>query len=279
MKFNTKSVKGLINIAKTFGVQHGPEILIALGITGMGTATVLAVKATPKALEQIDDEIDRQNDERIAYVDEHEEEIYHPVEVLSKKEVIKVCWKGYLPAIITGVTSIFCIVGGTSINLRRNAALATAYKISEASVKELMEYKDKVVETIGEDKNKEIEDKIDQEHLDRASINMDSSTITGKGPILYFDKMGGQWFKSDKESIREAINNLNRNMNSDMYVSLNDFYDELDMPHTIAGDSLGWNSDQGLIEFKFNPMITKSGVPAVVFSTRLDPRADYTKLM
>lgn len=279
MKFNAKSFKGFINIAKTFGVKHGPEILIALGITGMGTAAVLGIQATPKALEKIDEEIDRQNDEIIAYADEHEEASCTQINHLSRKEVVKVCWKCYLPAVITGVTSAICIVGGTSINLRRNAALATAYKISEASVKELMEYKDKVVESIGEDKNQEIEDSINKEHLDRATINMDSTVISGNGPVLYFDKMGGQWFKSDKETIREAINDLNRTMNSDMYISLNDFYDAMNMPHTVAGDSLGWNTDQGLIEPKFSASMAKNGIPVVVMSTRIYPRADYSKLM
>ena len=35
--------------AQTFLSKHSPEILVGLGITGMVTTTMLAVKATPKA--------------------------------------------------------------------------------------------------------------------------------------------------------------------------------------------------------------------------------------
>ena len=35
--------------------KHSPEILTGLGVAGMITTTVLAVRATPKALELIED--------------------------------------------------------------------------------------------------------------------------------------------------------------------------------------------------------------------------------
>ena len=38
---------------KTF-VKHSPEILTGVGIAGMITTTVLAVRATPKAMQLID---------------------------------------------------------------------------------------------------------------------------------------------------------------------------------------------------------------------------------
>ena len=41
--------------AKTFMVKRSPEILTGIGIAGMITTTILAVRATPKALTIIDD--------------------------------------------------------------------------------------------------------------------------------------------------------------------------------------------------------------------------------
>lgn len=47
-----------------FGLQkHSPEILTGIGIAGMITTTVLAVRATPKALILIEEEKRRQNNE------------------------------------------------------------------------------------------------------------------------------------------------------------------------------------------------------------------------
>ena len=47
-------LKGLVNKTKYFIGKHSHEILTGLGITGMLTSTVLAVTATPKALQLIE---------------------------------------------------------------------------------------------------------------------------------------------------------------------------------------------------------------------------------
>lgn len=281
------NVKGLFKVLTVFAKKHSPEILVGLGITGMATGTVLAVKATPKATKKIQDVIDTKNEELMDIAVAAHQTQYDPITKLPVKEVVKLCWKDYAPAVVTSVASFICIVGGTNISLRRNAALITACKLSEVTIKDLQAYKDKVVETIGEEKNQEIEDKVDKEKIDKLTtskdgtpVDMDSMLVYGTGPVLYFDKMGGQWFRSDKESIRAAINRLNHTMNDDMYVSLNDFYDELDLGirHTVAGDSLGWNRENGLIEPTFSSILTRNGVPVATISTRLEPRTDYSKL-
>ncbi len=65
------------------------------------------------------------------------------------KDIIKTAWPCYIPAAV-GAISVFCLIGASSTNLRRNAALATAYTLSESTLKE---YQEKVVETIGEKRN------------------------------------------------------------------------------------------------------------------------------
>jgi hypothetical protein len=272
------NLKGILNIISAFAKQHSPELLVGLGIAGMATSTVLAVKATPKAVARIDKIIEDKNEQLMDEAVAKQQSAYSPITKLKKGDVIKLCWKDYAPAAITGVASIVCIIGGTHINLRRNAALVTAVKLSEVTIKDLQAYKDKVVETIGEEKSDEIEAKVNENVVQQAAINLDSAIVPGVGPILCLDKIGGQWFRSDKETIREAINRLNYTMNDDMYVSLNDFYDEIGISHTVAGEQLGWNRDQGLIEPKFSSHLLPSGVPVMVITTRIEPRTDYSKL-
>lgn len=274
-----RDLKGIVNVITAFTKNHSPEILVGLGIAGMTTSTVLAVRATPKATRKIEAAIEDSNEALMDEAVAKQQESYSPVSRLKAGDVIKLCWKDYAPAAVTGVASIVCLVGGTRINLRRNAALVTACKLSEMTIKDLQTYKDKVIETIGEEKHEEIETKINEEAVTNAAINLDSAVICGNGPILCFDNIGGQWFKSDKETIRAAINRLNHTMNDDMYVSLNDFYDELGMNQTIAGRDLGWNRDYGLIEPKFSSHLLPNGVPVMVLTTRLEPRVDYSKLL
>ena len=129
--------------------KHGPEILTGIGISGMVTTTILAVRATPKALELIK---------------EAEEERDEP---LSKIDVMKVAWKPYIPAAITGVVSIGCLIGGSSVSNKRTAALAAAYQLSESA---LSEYKEKVIETIGEKKEQAVREKISESRIEKNPI-------------------------------------------------------------------------------------------------------------
>ena len=135
-------LKLLTNIQKGLK-KHSPEILTAVGIVGMVTTTILAVKATPKAMELIDNK--------------KEELELSPDESLKPIEVVKTAWKPYMPAVVTGVSSMACIIGASSIHVKRNAALMTAYQISNTA---LTEWKQKATESLGEEKVKEIRDKI-----------------------------------------------------------------------------------------------------------------------
>ena len=148
------NIKAAYNAVKKSTIKHSPEILTGIGIAGMVTTTVMAVRATPKALRLINNaELEKANETNIPYEGHN----------LSKTEIIKVTWKCYIPAAITGSLSIVCLIGASSVNARRNAALATAYSIAETSLKE---YQNKVVETIGEKKEQTIRDAVAKEKID-----------------------------------------------------------------------------------------------------------------
>ena len=51
---NKPNVKGLIRGIRVSLDKHAPEILTGMGIAGMVTCVVLAVKATPKAIDLIE---------------------------------------------------------------------------------------------------------------------------------------------------------------------------------------------------------------------------------
>ena len=113
----TKNLTAIVKGVKNTLAQHSPEILTGIGIAGMITTTILAVKATPKAVQLIE-----------AKKDELQ---LDPEEKLTIGETIQATWKCYVPAAVTGVAATACLIGASSVNLKRNAALATAYKLSE----------------------------------------------------------------------------------------------------------------------------------------------------
>ncbi len=253
------NVSKLVKDAKAFTSKHSPEILTGIGIAGMVTTTILAVRETPKALMLIKDA-------------EYEKKEGS----LTAAEKFKACWKCYIPATVTGAASIACLIGASSVNLRRNAALATAYKLSETA---LTEYREKVIETIGEKKEQLVREKIDKDHLEKNPVSSNNVIITGNGDTLCYDSLFGRYFNSDIDKIKRAINELNRELINCMYVSLNDFYDQLNLDPIEIGDDLGWNIDDGLIDVDFGSQIASDGRPCITISYTIAPRYGYSNFI
>ena len=241
---------------RKFASKRSPEILTGIGIAGMITTTILAVRATPKALELIEEQKEEES-----------------VDELSSFEVVKVAWKPYIPAMVTCIASTACLIGASSVNTKRNAALATAYKLSETA---LSEYRDKVVETIGEKKERIVRDKVAEERVKKNPVSKNEVIVTGNGKTLCFDPISGRYFMCSIETIKKAENTLNKQMLHDIsgYVSLNEFYDELGLDHTSVGNDLGWNTNQ-LIDIDFSSQLNDNGEPSVVLDYLVAPKCDY----
>ena len=238
--------------------RYSPAILTGVGIAGMICTTVLAVKATPKALQLI----------------EEAKNNFENADSLPVSEVVKATWKCYIPAAITGVFSASCLILSTSVHSRRSAALATAYSISEAAFKE---YRDKVVETIGEKKETSIRDAIAKDRLNDNPVSNNEVILTGTGDVLCYEVWSGRYFKSDIEKLRKVENELNREMIRGMYVTLNDFYDLINIPSVKVGDDLGWNVSKSTVEMSFSSQLTEDGTPCLVVGFSVPPYYDYMR--
>lgn len=254
--------KQLLKTMKVFTKKHSPEILTGIGIAGMITTTVLAVKATPNALVLLEDaEFDKK--------DETGEELTVP-------EKIKVCWRCYIPATITGIASVTCIIGASSVNAKRNAALATAYSISQTA---LTEYKEKVVETIGEKKEKVVRQKVAQSKVDKQPVSNSEVIITEKGNTRFFEPLSGRYFDSDIETVRRIVNELNKRMiGGEQYISLSEFYNEIGLKPTNISDRIGWRVDVDIIEIDFPAVKDENGKPCLSLDYLIEPTYDFDKI-
>lgn len=251
------SKTGIELAAKSLGSflrKNGSKILIGLGIGGFATATVFAVKATPKALE---------------LKKEAEKEKGAP---LTAGETVKACWKCYIPTVCLTVASAGCVLVAHKNDAKKNAALATAYSLSENA---LREYQQKVVETIGEKKETEIRDEIAKDKVAQHPVSTSEVFITKKGQTLFFEPISARYFHSDPEAVRRAINDLNREMIGDMYVSVNDLYQALGLTPTSIGDDLGWNVNKALIDISFSGAMAENETPCLAISYRNPPIYDY----
>lgn len=239
------------NVVNTIS-DKSPEILIGFGLAGMLTSTVLAVKATPKALDILERE-DRE---------------------LSKVDKVKLTWKCYAPAAVGYCVSAACIIGANSVNAKRNAVLAGAYKLSETA---LLEYRDKVTEVLGEEKEKEIRDAIAEDRVNKTE-RKGEVIIAGKGDTLCYDMHSGRYFKSNMDEIKRTLNEINYKLMQDNILSVNDFYDQIGLDPISTGYDFGWLVDDGLIRLYFTSTLTEDGQPCLAVHFDNMPRMGYDRL-
>lgn len=254
---NNQKVSRFFKRVKKQVSDHKPEILTAIGIGCMLSSTVAGIKATPKAL---------------TLMEMKKAEL--KVEELTPVETVKTTWKCYIPSVVTGVIGVGCLVSASTVNAKRTTALATAYKLSETA---LSEYKEKVIETIGEKKEKTVRDKVAKKKLEDNPVTTSQVIVTNTGDTLCYDLMCGRYFKSDIDKLKKAVNVINERMLRTGYISLNDFYEEVGLVGTDLGERLGWNTDDGLVELYFGSHLSEDGTPCLTVEFENAPKYDYYK--
>ena len=220
----------LIPILKTFLkrsgrfiVRNSPTILTALSAGGTVTAVIFAVKDTPKA-------------ERL--IQKRKEELN--VDRLPPVEVFKACWPVYIPTAGMTLASIACGIGANSIHLKRQAALVGLYTTTEHT---LREYREHVVEAIGEDAEKEIHQKalMAKDHAEKGLPATEQAVIPGDE--LCQDTYSGQYFRADKNIIKSWESDIKATIAADFYISCQEAYDVMGMEFPLFAEDLGWDLD------------------------------------
>ena len=249
-----KLAKSLAKFRHGF-MKHSPEIYtgagIACGIGALVVGIVGAIRATKK-------------------VDEIKEE--QEVEKLPAKEVIKHTWPYFIPAVGLEIASASFMLGANSVSRKTIGALSTAYSLSEGAYRR---YKEKVVETLGEKKEKEIHEAVLDEAVKDKPPKKEYIIETTHGDVLFFDVVTGQYFTSCIQYVKEVINNLNRRMLCEDYVSHNELAYELGEEESISGEKLGWNIKKGLIDVYFSAKVMQDGRPCVVLEYSVPPMYHY----
>lgn len=251
MKVSKQQVKATLEAVKRWGLTNSPEILCGTGVLCMISATIFAVKATPKA-------------EKIIKCEESQLE-----RPLTKPEVVKKAWKCYIPTMLMTIAGTSCMFASSTISHRRNIALAATATVAEGM---LNDYKEKTTELFGEKKATEVTDGIAKDIVATKPVN-EEFVIQAGGTHLCYDPLSGRYFRSDVENIRRAVNDLNKLSIDDFRATLNDFYYSLGIPTIDLGEHIGWNTDR-MLEMRFSSQVSSSGEPCLVlvYETMPSPR-------
>lgn len=243
----TKSFQAAFNKVKFKTIQHSPEILVVTGVVGTVVAFGLAIKATRKL-----DDILEDGNKQIAAAKETGE----------NKELAKAyggtvlnVGKLYAPAGITLGFSLAAILGSHHILQKRNVAITAAYTALDKAYKE---YQSRVSDKLGEEAEKELrygitKEKAEEETVDengkKKKVKSEHNVFDGKehGPYAkFFDEASRNWERDPELNLmflRREERYWNDILRRDGYVFLCDVYKSLDIDETKASRTVGWIYD------------------------------------
>ena len=217
----------LLQKSQMFLGRNASTILTCIGGVGVAVTAVMAAKATPKAMTRI----------ALAKEEKGEE--------LTKFEKFQVAAPSYIPAVLTGVSTIACIFGANILNKHHQAALMSAYALLDSSYKD---YKMKVDELYGNEAGAEVRAAIAKDKYEEADIQVTP------GLQLFYDDYSGQYFESTMENVIKVQYDINKKLSLEGAVFLNEYYEALDIPPTDYGEYLGWSSSL-LQDYQWNPWL------------------------
>lgn len=227
--------------------KHGATILSIAAAAGVVLTAVETAKATTKAQSLID---------------------MNKAEPMTKKEIVKDCWKFYVPAAVVGVGTIACILGSNSLNKKTQAELMAAYVTVQQTYST---YRKKVAEQVGEE----------VEHDICKDVNEEIHKEDGDAVRLFYEPNAKRYFHATMAQVIEAAYNFNRALTIEGGVSLNDWYNFLgtdELTITPEGDMKGWCIDQLVedwdyywMEFEYDKQTTDDGLECYYYTPFLDP--------
>jgi hypothetical protein len=227
--------------------KHSPTLLFAGGVVGIVGTTVLACKATLK-LEEVLEEAEKSHAQanELVHEDYSERDRKKDHVYIYVRTVVKVT-KLYAPAVGLGIVSIGALTGSHVTLTKRNAGLTAAYAALD---KGFNEYRDRVREEFGEEKEREIRQDIrirDVDIHDTETGKDHQYQIKAPGePSIYarfFDECSSSWSRQPEYNmifLKAQQNYANDRLRTRGHIFLNEVYDMLGLERSQAGAVVGW---------------------------------------
>ena len=207
-----------------FFQKNSPTILTIIGSAGVAVTAAMSARDTVKAMKRIQIAEDIQ---KIEYIEDRP---------LTKKQKIKIAIPCYIPTIITGLSTILCILGANKLNKDTQKSLTSAYMLLDQTYRE---YKNSVTELYGEEGNKNVIKHI----ADKKIVEMDINDEPDMD--IFFDFFSLQFFNSTLDKIREAEEAANEMLKMHGYFSLATWYSFVGADMNAADEMLGWSLGAG----------------------------------
>lgn len=220
--------------------RNSSMLLTCVSVVGVVATTVLAVKATPKAMELLE-EAREDTDEELRMVDK-----------------VRIVVPEYLPALVTGSLTVVCIFGVHIFDKKQQASLMSAYGLIDRGFKN---YRGKVKEIFGLETDKKVQDELSKDRYEEKKPEQAS-----EGKLLWYEPYRDEFFELSEKEVIDAEYHVNRSFNLRGETNINEFYEFLGLEPTDAGCEIGWNIDADAypyentwIDFEHHLVVTDDG--------------------
>lgn len=195
-----------------------------------------------------------------------------PAEPLSKKEIIQITHKEFIPPAIIAAVTLAAIIGANRIGTRRAAAFAAAYKLSEKMAEE---YRQKVVQHMGDRKEEMVRSEIARDRIQR--VEGVDTIVLGDSEIIFYDSWSARAFPSTRQRVEAAVNQINYQIMHNWSMTLTEFFELLELPKTAVSDDFGWNTDE-ILEISYAAVLLPDGRPACEIRYNTQPFQNFSRI-
>lgn len=237
--------------------RSSPVILTCLSMIGMIGTTVMAVRATPKALRRIKAKKDELKTDELAPV-----------------ELVEATWQCYIPSALVGIGTVACIAGIGATSKHNQAVLMSAYAMINESYKQYQQAAKKVY---GEDADEKIHAEMAKDanvytygygwQIYNTDMDPDSEYL------LFYDSFLKRYFNTTMAAVLNAQYHINRNLQCRGYSSVNEYCKFLGIEPIEDGDKIGWSLDdiyeggEMWLDFDNQKTVLEDGLECIIITS------------
>lgn len=256
---NKLAIQQFCNGVTKYVCDNSATILTGLGTVGVITTAVMSAKAVPKA--------------QMLLEQKETFKLNEYGEPLTRFERMLAVIPAYVPTLLMGAGTVACILGANHINKQEQAALYSAYAYLSCS---FSEYKEKVKELFGEEKEREVRAAIAKDKKMEIHEQLEDS-------MTLYDEWGQRYFTITKEAYQKAIYDINKMYSFTGEMTLNNFFEFFDLDPVPGGDYLGWSALKDFeccgvawIDIRLTPLEMVDNHEVYVLEFNIDPSNDFS---